>query len=69
MDFGDFGFWSLGFWILVFGFSDKFWILHNKKKTVHSDPGRRIEIPTGSSSKIPTVDALGTTRNHAPFWM
>ena len=40
LDVGDFGFWSLG--ILDFGFCDKFWILHKKKKTVHADPGRRI---------------------------
>ena len=25
-----------------FGFCDKFWILHKKKKTVHAEPGRRI---------------------------
>ena len=40
LDFGDFGFWSLG--ILDFGFCDKFWILHKRKKTVHAAPGRRI---------------------------
>ena len=42
LDLGDFGFLSLGFWIFDFGFSDKFWILHKKKKTVHADPARRI---------------------------
>ena len=43
-DFGFWGFWILGsLGILDFGFCDKFWILHKKKKkTVHAEPGRRI---------------------------
>ena len=36
----DFGILEFG----DFGFCDKFWILHKKKKTVHAEPGRRISL-------------------------
>ena len=53
LDFGDFGFWILDLGILDFGFWDKFWILHKKKKTVQADPGRRISTEmTQSRSSI-----------------
>ena len=45
-----------GFWILDFGdfgFCDKFWILHKKKKTVHAEPGRRISMSKDSKCTSP----------------
>jgi len=54
--------------ILDFGFWDKFWILHKKKKTVHADPGRRI-YKAKHVKEIEWVSFADESQNEWPLFL